>query len=67
VAREAIGRRKPGEAVPIEFARRGGERVASTLRLVADPRVEVVTFEDAGRSLTDAHRRFRRAWLGSDR
>ena len=67
VAREAIGRRKPGEAVPIEFARRGGERVTSTLRLVADPRVEVVTFEDAGRSLTEAHRRFRRAWLGSDR
>jgi predicted metalloprotease with PDZ domain len=65
--REAISRRKPGEDLAIQFERRGGERVSATMRLVDDPRVEVVTFEDAGRPLTDAHRRFRRAWLGSDR
>ena len=65
--REAIGRRKPGDEVAIAFERRGGERVTATMRLVADPRVEVVTFEEVGRPLSDAHRRFRRAWLGSDR
>jgi len=65
--REAITRRKPGDELPIEFKRRNGERVTATLRLVADPRVEIVTFEDAGRTLTDSHRRFRRAWLGSDK
>jgi S1-C subfamily serine protease len=67
MVREAIGRRKPGDTVAIDFERRGGERVTSTLHLVADPRVEAVTFEEAGRPLTEAHRRFRRAWLGSDR
>jgi hypothetical protein len=41
--------------------------VSATLKLIADPRVEIVTFEDASRPLTDAQRRFRRAWLGSDR
>jgi predicted metalloprotease with PDZ domain len=65
--REAITRRKPGDQIAIQFERRSGERATGTLPLIADPRVELVTFEDAGRSLTDAHRRFRRAWLGSDR
>jgi predicted metalloprotease with PDZ domain len=64
--REAITRRKPGDEATIVFDRRG-ERVSSTMRLVADPRVEIVPAEDAGRTLTDAQRRFRRAWLGSDR
>jgi len=67
MVREAIAHRKPGDELPIAFERRGGERVTATLRLVADPRVEVVTFEEAGRALTDAQRRFRRAWLGSDK
>jgi predicted metalloprotease with PDZ domain len=67
MVREAIARRMPGDEVAIAFERRGGERVTATLRLVADPRVEVVTFEEAGRALTDAHRRFRRAWLGGDK
>jgi predicted metalloprotease with PDZ domain len=65
--RDVIGRRKPGEEIPIEFERRSGERVTAALRLVADPRVEIVTFEDASRPLTDAQRRFRREWLGSER
>ena len=65
--REAIARRKPGDEVSIVFERRGGERVTSTLRLVADPRVEVVTAEEAGRMPTSAQRAFRKAWLGSER
>ncbi len=64
--REAITRRKPGEDVTLVFERRG-QPVTATLRLIADPRVEIVVAEDAGRTLTDAQRRFRRAWLGSDR
>jgi predicted metalloprotease with PDZ domain len=64
--RELLERRKPGDEVPIAFERRGGEQVTATLRLVADPRVVVVTAEEAGRPLTNAQRAFRRAWLGSD-
>ena len=65
--REAIGRRKPGDEVSIVFERRGGERVTSTLRLVADPRVDIVTLEETGKTLSPAQRSFRRAWLGSER
>jgi predicted metalloprotease with PDZ domain len=65
--REAIARRKPGDEVPIVFERRGGERVTARLRLVADPRVEIVTVEETGKALTTAQRNFRRAWLGSER
>ena len=65
--REAIARRKPGDEVPIVFERRGGERVSARLKLVADPRIEVVTVEETGKTLTSAQRNFRRAWLGSER
>jgi hypothetical protein len=49
------------------FERRGGERVTARLRLVADPRVEIVTVEETGKTLNAAQRNFRRAWLGSER
>jgi len=65
-AREAIAKRKPGDEVPVVFERRG-QRVTGTLKLIADPRVEIVTAEEVGRTLTVAQRSFRRAWLGSDR
>jgi hypothetical protein len=39
--------------------------VTAALRLVEDPRIEVVPAEDAGQSLTDAQRRFRSSWLSS--
>jgi len=65
--REAIARRKPGDEVPIVFERRAGERVTARLKLVADPRVEIVTVEETGKTLTAAQRTFRRAWLGSER
>ena len=60
----AIGGRKPGDQVPLVFARRG-QRVTGTLHLVEDPRVEVVPVEGAGRVLTQEERRFRDAWLSS--
>jgi hypothetical protein len=49
----------------VTFLRRG-QRVASMIRVIADPRLEVVTAEQAGRPLTDAQRRFRDAWLRSE-
>ena len=58
----AIRERKPGDTIPVVFERRG-ERVTGMLRLVADPRVEIVTAEQAGRPLTAEQRRLREAWL----
>jgi predicted metalloprotease with PDZ domain len=60
----AIQSRKPGEAVPIVFERRG-RRVTSTIELIEDPRHELVPMEEAGQTLTDAQRRVRDAWLSS--
>jgi predicted metalloprotease with PDZ domain len=60
----AIRARKPGDEVPVVFERRG-QRVTATLRLVQDPRLEIVALENLGRPVTDAQRRFRDAWLSS--
>jgi predicted metalloprotease with PDZ domain len=59
-----LGTRKPGESIPITFERRG-QQVTSTMRLVEDPRSEVVAVEDLGQALTEQQRRFRDAWLSS--
>lgn len=61
---EEIRRRSPGQAVEVTFERRG-EATRGTLRPVPDPRIEIVPAEDAGQAVTDAQRRFRRAWLSS--
>jgi predicted metalloprotease with PDZ domain len=60
----ALRERKPGDTLRLVFERRG-QRVTGTLRLAADPRVEVVPAEQAGRQPDAAQRRFRDAWLGS--
>lgn len=60
----ALQSKRPGQSVSVRFERRG-QPVTSTLRLVEDPRVEVVPGEDAGQPLTDGQRRFRSAWLSS--
>ena len=57
---------KPGEVLPITFERRG-QPVSSTIRLIEDPRQDIVPAEDAGQPLTDAQRRFRESWLSSSR
>jgi len=35
------------------------------LKLVEDPRLELVPIEETGQPLTDAQRRFRELWLSS--
>jgi predicted metalloprotease with PDZ domain len=61
---KALASRKPGDEVTIVFMRYGAEKKA-TARLTEDPRLEVVPFEKAGRTLTDAQKKFRDAWLAS--
>ena len=60
----ALQSRKPGQSLSVRFERRGAP-VTATLRLVEDPRIEVVRAEDAGQTLTEAQRRFRSGWLSS--
>jgi predicted metalloprotease with PDZ domain len=62
----ALSQHKPGSSVPIVFRRRGKE-ISGNLRLVEDPRIEVVPAEQAGQSLTEGQRRFRQQWLSSGR
>jgi predicted metalloprotease with PDZ domain len=61
-----IGQRKPGDEIALVFERRG-QRVSGMMRLSADPRVEVVPAERAGRTLSAEQRRQREAWLSSPR
>jgi predicted metalloprotease with PDZ domain len=61
---KALASRKAGDEVTIVFMRHGAEKKA-TARLIDDPRLEVVPFEKAGRTLTDAQKKFRDAWLAS--
>ncbi|HEY2804857.1 MAG TPA: hypothetical protein VGI92_03275 [Gemmatimonadales bacterium] len=55
----------PGDVIPVEVESRGAHR---TVRLTAipDPRLEVVTNEDAGQPVTPEMLALRRAWLGSE-
>ncbi len=61
----ALSRYEPGDTATIQFIQRGMERTAE-ITFEEDPAVEVVTFESAGRELSDAQRQFRRAWLGAE-
>ncbi len=62
--RTALGAKKPGDQMRITWRARDGERVAD-LALRADPRVEVVAFEDANIVLSPAQVSFRAHWLAS--
>lgn len=62
--RAALAAKKPGDAIRLTWLARTGER-AATVRLAASPRVEVLTFEDAGRTPTAQQLAFRDAWLRS--
>jgi predicted metalloprotease with PDZ domain len=59
-----IRQRKPGEEVTLDFERRG-QRVMGRLRLVADPHLEMLRAEAAGRTLSVEQRRLREEWLSS--
>jgi predicted metalloprotease with PDZ domain len=62
--RAAMRSRKPGDQVRVTWRGRGGEKSAM-MTLRANPRVEVVTFEQAGMDLSAAQLAFRTAWLES--
>ena len=53
-----------GGAVEIRYLHRGVER-KSTIKPIDNPTVSVVTFEQAGRTLTPAIQQFRKNWLGT--
>lgn len=59
-----VQRKKPGDALPIEFYSRGETRTA-TITLVEDPTLEIVLFETAGKEFTPEMQAFRRDWLRS--
>jgi S1-C subfamily serine protease len=59
-----VAARKPGEPLPVVYERRGA-RLSTALRLIDDPRLELVPIEETGQPLSDAQRRFREAWLSS--
>jgi predicted metalloprotease with PDZ domain len=56
--------KKPGDVIKVGFESRG-ESQEATITLRASPRLEFVTFEAAGREVTDAIRAFRASWVGS--
>jgi len=55
---------EPGEELNIKYESLG-EQYKTTIRLAANPELEVLTYEQAGMQLTDEMRAFRSDWLGS--
>jgi predicted metalloprotease with PDZ domain len=53
---------QPGDKIAVEYQSRGANRTA-TITLTEDPRLEVVTFEEAGMPLPSEAKSFREAWL----
>jgi predicted metalloprotease with PDZ domain len=62
--REAVAKLRVGETVPMEVQSRGGRRTVR-VALVGAPDLEIVTYESAGRPVSEAMRAFRQRWLGS--
>lgn len=62
VLASAIAAKKPGDRISITYEGRAGRR-ETTIPIVENPSVQVVTFEEAGRTPTDAQLAFRKAWL----
>lgn len=59
-----LDERTPGDTLTLTVDQRGQQKQVM-LTLTQDPQVEVVTYETAGRELTDAQRAFRTKWLAS--
>ncbi len=64
---ETLAKQTPGAAVPLRYVRRSGEVVNGSITFDEDPRIEIVTVESTGGTLTDDQRRFRTSWLSSQR
>lgn len=60
---QALDGKKVGDKLPVTFESHG-RIIESTLTIGADPRLEIVTYESAGKTLTESMRAFREAWLG---
>ena len=59
-----MGRLRPGEVIEVRYEQRGRQGTAR-VQTAASPRLEVVSFEEAGRDVPEAALEFRREWLGS--
>nr|WP_295928343.1 PDZ domain-containing protein [uncultured Dyadobacter sp.] len=55
---------KPGDQIAVEYKHRDDPKTAM-LELAENPRLQVVTYEKAGKTLSTEMETFRRAWLGS--
>ncbi len=64
--RAAIAAKRPGDEIRVTWRARSGER-EGRVRLMTDPRVEVLLYEDAGLTPTPQQLAFREAWLKSTR
>ena len=54
---------KPGDVVSVTYRSRGRQSQAH-VSVVADDRLDVVTYEEAGMPVTEAIQKFRQGWLG---
>ncbi len=63
--RGVLGRHQPGDTVDVVFEQRMARRTAAVV-LGADPDLEIVTYEAAGKPLSPGMRELRRAWLGGE-
>jgi len=62
----AIRAATPGSTLSVTYLHRGqGQPKTAVIRVIADPRLEVVPVEQASQTLTPAQRQFRDAWLRS--
>lgn len=59
-----VRRHKPGDTVIVEYVDRTELTKSTKVVLGEDPRLELVTAESTGRTLTKAETTFRTAWLG---
>ncbi|MCK9407772.1 MAG: PDZ domain-containing protein [Bacteroidetes bacterium] len=58
-----LTRHAPGESVSVECIRRGEQKILS-IQLEEDPKVEIIPFENVGKSITAEVAAFRESWLG---
>jgi predicted metalloprotease with PDZ domain len=62
---EVLQKHAPGTRLELRIVRRGGEAVRTAVNLEEDPRVEIVTAESTGASVSPEQRQARLAWLAS--
>ncbi len=63
---DVVAKHAPGASIALRFVRRsGGDPVTTTVTLEEDPRVEIVTAESTGATVTPDQKQRRTAWLAS--